>query len=67
MRAGSTLHILVVMLRVVSAAASLALAAAAKDRAGPAGYGSKPHVSPLATIFEGSLGDLGSSAPARPS
>ena len=50
-RAGSTLHILVMMLRLMSAAASLALAAAAKDRAGPAGYGSKPHVSPLTSIF----------------
>ena len=42
------------MLRLMSAAASLALAAAAKDRAGPAGYGSKPHVSLLTSIFKAS-------------
>ena len=50
------------MLRLMSAAASLALAAAAKDRAGPAGYGSKPHVSPLTSIFEGFGSDRGGAA-----
>ena len=38
------------MLRLIGAAASLALVTAAKDRAGPAGYGSKPHVSALISL-----------------